>query len=297
MSMKEGVLIIDKPPGMTSHDVVNRVRRVSGIRRVGHAGTLDPLATGVLLLCLGRATRLVEYLVGHTKTYEATVRLGQTTDTYDADGKVVAERPSAGITTAAINEAMSKFRGRIRQRPPIYSAIKQQGQPLHKLARRGEEVEAPVRDVTIYELTLLAWSPPELHLRMVCSSGTYVRSLAHDLGEALGCGGHVTALRRTAVGPFTVGDALPLGKLTPDNLADHLQPMDVAVSHLPRLELTAAAAAQMQQGQRLAREANQPVGPLARAYDLDGRFMGVLESTEYGWRPRKVILPATEQDS
>jgi tRNA pseudouridine55 synthase len=206
MSDLSGVLCVDKPLGMTSHDVVGRTRRVAGLRRVGHAGTLDPLATGVLLLCLGRAARLIEYLVGHDKVYETTVRLGQTTATYDAEGEVLAERPFLHLTLSQIEAALEAFRGDIVQQPPIYSAIKQGGQPLYKLARQGKtEVARPYRPVTIHELTRLSWEPPHLSLRIACSSGTYIRSLGYDLGEALGCGGHLSALRRLAVGRFWAG--------------------------------------------------------------------------------------------
>ncbi|MEZ4517256.1 MAG: tRNA pseudouridine(55) synthase TruB [Chloroflexota bacterium] len=167
-----GVLVVDKPLGLTSHDVVQRVRRATGIRRVGHAGTLDPLATGVLVVCVGWATRLIEYLVDSRKTYETTVRLGRTTTTYDAEGEIVAERPAA-VTPDQLHAALIPFRGPIRQKAPAYSAIKKDGQPLYKAARRGEAVEAPVRQVTIDTLELLDFRPPDVDLRVVCSAGTY----------------------------------------------------------------------------------------------------------------------------
>lgn len=284
----EGVLNVDKPRGMTSHDVVNHVRRASGVRRVGHAGTLDPLATGVLLLCLGRATRLIEYLAGQPKTYEAAIRLGQVTNTYDAEGEVVAERP-VEVTASDITAALAQFRGPIRQRPPLYSAIKKGGQPLYKLARQGVEVEAPLRTVTIYELELLSWVTPTLTVRVVCSSGTYIRSLAHDLGKVLGCGGHVSALRRTAVGAFGVGTAVPLAELSGDNLRSFLLPADAAVRHLPRLELTSTDARRLQQGQRVAQQPDHPPAELVRVYDTAGRFIGVAVANGPYWQARKMF--------
>ena len=288
--MTEGLLNIDKPAGITSHDVVARVRRVAGVRRVGHAGTLDPLATGVLLVGVGPATRLIEYLVGQTKTYEAEVRLGQATNTYDAEGEVVAERPFSHITLAAITQTLDPFRGRIEQKPPIYSAIKKDGQPLYKLARQGIEVDVPTRQVTIYTLDLLGWDAPFLHLRVTCSAGTYIRSLAHDLGQVLGCGGHLTALRRTAIGSFTVETAVSLPDLTPTTLPTHLQPPDTAVAHLPRLTLTAQDAQQWQHGMRLTQQPDQPIdSPLARTYTENGRFIGISTAIDNQWQPKKVF--------
>ncbi|MCP4426576.1 MAG: tRNA pseudouridine(55) synthase TruB [Chloroflexi bacterium] len=286
----EGAINIDKPGGMTSHDVVNRIRRLTGVRRVGHAGTLDPLATGILLLGVGRATRLIEYLVGQRKTYEATIRLGQETDTYDADGEVAAERPFAHIASPQLQQALEPFRGPIQQRPPIYSAIKRDGQPLYKLARQGETVDIPLRDATIYELELLDFALPEARLRVTCSSGTYIRSLAHDLGRALGCGGHITALRRTAVGDFGLDTAVSLTDLTESNWHDWLRPSDTAVAHLPRLDITAAETDHLQHGRRPPRRPNLLPAPLTRAYDPDGRFIGIVAVNENYLQPRKIFL-------
>lgn len=284
-----GVLNIDKPSGLTSHDVVARLRRTTGIRRIGHAGTLDPLATGVLVVCLGRATRLIEYLIGQDKTYETTIRLGQTTDTYDADGEIVVERP-ADVTPEAIAAALEAFRGPIRQRAPAYSAIKRDGQPLYKLARRGEAVDPPVRDVTIHALEMLSYEPPLLTLRVACSSGTYIRSLAHDLGQALGCGGHVVALRRTAVGPFDIAAAVALDSLTPENWQAHLLPPDAAVAHLPAVAVNAEGSRALRLGQQAGDAAAYPPDTAARVYDDDGRFLGVAVAAGECWQPRKMLL-------
>lgn len=290
MSTTEGVLIIDKPAGLTSHDVVNQIRRLTGIRRVGHAGTLDPLATGVLLLCLGRTTRLVEYLVGHDKEYEVTIRLGQTTNTYDAEGEVVTERPFTHLTRTQIEQALAQFHGPILQKPPIYSAIKKDGRPLYKLARAGTEVDVPARTVTIYALEIRDIALPEIRLRVHCSSGTYVRSLAYDLGEALGCGGHVTALRRTAVGNFVAAHAIPLAELTVDNWQEHLLAGDTAVAHLPRLNLTDDQAAALQNGQHPLRQSTQPQALLLRAYDEANQFVGIVTAHEEYLQARKIFL-------
>ena len=289
MNDLSGILCVDKPLGMTSHDVVGRVRRVAGLRRVGHAGTLDPLATGVLLLALGRAARLIEYLVGHDKVYETTVRLGQTTATYDAEGNVLEERPFTHLILPQIEKALAQFRGNILQQPPLYSAIKQGGQPLYKLARQGKtEVERPYRPVTIHELTLLNWEPPNLALRIGCSSGTYIRSLGHDLGEALGCGGHLSALRRLAVGDFGLETAVPLDTLTPDNITNYLLPPETAVRHLPRLDLPETAAADILQGKPIPQE-SEPFAELVRAYGPNGEFLGVVTAEDDQWRARKMF--------
>lgn len=286
----EGLLNIDKPTGMTSHDVVNRIRKLSEIRRVGHAGTLDPLATGVLLLCIGRATRLVEYLVGHRKSYVATVRLGQATDTYDADGQIVAQN-AIHTSPIEIEQALPQFRGRIQQKAPVYSAIKRGGQPLYKLARQGKDVEPPLREVSIYDLQLLQWEEPFLQLNVVSSAGTYIRSLAHDLGEVLGCGGHITALRRTAVADFSVDQAIPLADLAKDNWTQQLQPSDTAVQHLARLDLAEQDAQRVRFGQRLPRQEDHPDASLVRLYEPGGQFIGIATARENTWQPHKIFLP------
>lgn len=287
-----GLIVIDKPIGPTSHDVVSRLRRLSGIRRVGHAGTLDPLAGGVLLVCLGPATRFVEYLVGLPKVYETTVRLGIATTTYDAEGDVTSERPVA-VTQEAIAGALDAFRGPIRQRVPPFSAVKQGGHPLYKQARRGETFELPEREVTIHALDLLSYEPPDLALRVAASSGTYIRSLAHDLGETLDTGGHITALRRTAVGAFTMAQAVALDALTPDSIAEHLLPPEAAVAHLPRATFDGTQAAQLGNGLRLLAPEDALPGDTA-AFGPGGRFLGVVVAEAGQWRPRKMILEGGE---
>ena len=213
--MKDGLLLVDKHNGCTSHDVVATARRILRIKKIGHCGTLDPSATGLLLLTVGRATRLTRFLIQAPKTYEGTIRFGINTDTYDLDGEVVRERPAEGLDEAAIRRAMEGFVGTSLQTPPPYCAKKVGGVKYYELARRGEAVPQDPKEVTIYGFEPLGdWSPgQDLAFRMSCVSGTYARSLANDLGEALGCGGVLSSLRRTKVGPFDVSDALPLDTL------------------------------------------------------------------------------------
>lgn len=290
--MISGLIIIDKPVGPSSHDVVQHVRRLSGVRRVGHAGTLDPLASGVLLVCVGQATRLIEYLVGHDKTYETTIRLGQSTTTYDSEGEITRERPVA-VSESQLQAALSAFRGPIRQTVPPFSAVKRGGRPLYKAARRGEAVELPVRDVVIHVLDIITFDPPFVTLQVICSSGTYIRSLAHDLGEALECGGHVVALRRTGVGDFSLEEAVALDALTADNLAAHLRSPESAVRQLPRLDVDAEEARRLMLGQRLPADPARWVGPIARVYGPGDRFLGVITVIEDVWQPRKMMSEQT----
>jgi tRNA pseudouridine55 synthase len=215
--MKDGLLLIDKEGGFTSHDVVQKVRRVLKQKKIGHCGTLDPDATGLLLLTLGTATRLTRFLIRAPKVYEGVIRLGSATDTYDSSGTVVSEAPAgavAALTRDQVAEAMRTFEGEIEQKPPAYSAKKVNGVKFYELARRGEEVPAEAKEVTVYEFTPLSdLEDGSFRFRLGCSSGTYARGLAHDLGEALGVGGHLAALRRTQIGSFTLESAIPLAGL------------------------------------------------------------------------------------
>jgi tRNA pseudouridine55 synthase len=222
----EGLLLVDKPGGMTSHDVVDRVRRTLGTRKVGHAGTLDPMATGLLVIGVGRATRLLRYLSGLDKDYEGTGRLGEETDTLDAEGRVVRTAP-VDITRAEVGRAMSELTGDLEQRPPAYSAVKVGGEALHRAARRGEAVEAPTRPIHVASFDLISFDGRDFGFRVRCSSGTYVRVLVADVGTALGCGAHLVALRRTRVGQFSLDEAVPL-----DAVGSPL-PVEQAVRHLP----------------------------------------------------------------
>jgi len=290
-----GVLNIDKPAGLSSHDVVNRVRRITGQRRIGHTGTLDPAATGVLVLCLGLATRLAEYVTEARKVYRASVRLGTRTSTWDSEGDVVAKVDATHITLPEVESALAAFVGAIQQVPPMYSAVKRQGQPLYKLARRGLDVERQPRAVTVYELTVEDWRSPELVLRVSCSKGTYIRALAHDLGVALGVGAHLAALRRLAVGAFTVERAVSLDTLAAEADAraweQYLQPSRDAVAHLPSVTVDEANVARLRLGQAVTLDAVPQLG-LHCAYRSDGELVAVLryQVDHDVWQPVKVLM-------
>lgn len=289
--MLEGILNIDKPSGMTSHDVVGRVRRVAEMRKVGHSGTLDPMATGVLVVCLGRATRLVEYLVGRPKTYYGTVRLGQTTDSYDADGTILTESVVPEITANMLEPMLEQFRGDILQIPPMVSAIKKDGKKLYELAREGKTVERPPRPVTIYQLDLLKIDLPEVTLRIQCSAGTYIRSIAYDLGELLGCGGHLSSLRREQVGEFGLETTVQLADLTSENIQTHLQLPERAVTHLPRVEVTLEEEKDLLDGKLVTQETGQPNGALMQTFNPSGRFVGLVTAHGGYWKAKKMFQP------
>ena len=294
--MTAGILNLNKPQGLTSHDVVDRVRALTHIRRVGHAGTLDPLATGVLLTCIGQATRVAEFLMAGHKVYRACARLGVTTDTYDADGSVVSES-TVEVSRAQVEAALSSFRGLVKQVPPMFSALKHKGTPLYRLARRGIEIERKPRSVEILRLDLMAWEPHELVLEMVCSPGTYVRALVHDLGQALGCGAHLTALTRLASGTYHLEDAVALEEFSraaaEDRWTEMLYPLDTALNCFPAVEMDALAAQQLCRGQAVRASSEEDVEEeeLARAYGPNGIFLAlvVYDSVASAWRPRKVF--------
>ena len=277
----EGLLLVDKPGGVTSHDVVDVVRRNLGTRKVGHAGTLDPMATGLLLVGVGRATRLLRFLGGLPKTYEGTMRLGIETTTLDADGDVVRET-TVDVTDVHVRDAMRTLVGESLQRPPAFSAVKVGGRKLYEAAREGERLEAEPRPVRVDAFDLLSYEAPDATFRVTCSGGTYVRVLAADVGAALGCGAHLVALRRTAIGPYGVGDAVP-----PDGVTEPL-PLDAAVGHLPRLDLEADEAEAASHG--------RPLGPagLTGPYGVfgpDGRLIGVYEDDGPRARPQVILAP------
>lgn len=295
MSGVFGLLNLYKPPGPTSHDLVAWVRRGTGVKRVGHAGTLDPAAAGVLVLCLGPATRLSEYVMGSPKTYVARVHFGVQTDTYDAQGALTAQDPRP-VTRAAVEAALVRFRGEIAQVPPMHSAIKHGGRKLYDLARVGQTVERAARRVTIGRLALTAWEPPVAVLEIDCSPGTYIRSLAHDLGQAVGVGAHLAALERTASGLFTAADAVPWetfrAALEAGTWADYLIPPDRALAAYPALHLDAEGTAAVLSGRLIAALPETAGHRLARAYDPDGRFIAVLERRGPSWKPHKVFAGA-----
>jgi len=251
--INSGILLIDKPEGPSSFEVVRRVRRALKVRKAGHAGTLDPFATGLLLLCLGEATKLVPFLMPEPKTYRAKVKLGEETDTQDPTGQVIAtsrELPRA----EQVLEAAARFLGEIEQTPPMYSALHHQGERLYRLARRGETVAVKPRRVTIYELQVEEVALPLVTLTVTCSQGTYIRTLAADLGRALGCGGHLAALRRLAVGPFRVEQALTLeamGELTREEVASRIIPLADCLPGFKALTVGSEEAEGLRQGRAL----------------------------------------------
>ncbi len=289
-----GLLNLHKPVGPTSHDVVAQVRRLTRIRRIGHAGTLDPLAAGVLVLCLGPATRLSEYAMRSPKRYRATVRLGATTTTYDAEGEIVTQQPLGDLTQAQIEAALEPFMGEIAQVPPMYSAIKQGGRRLYDLAREGQDVSREARQVTIDSIEVVALALPDVVLDVTCSPGTYIRSLAFDLGAALGVGGYLAGLTRMASGGFTLEDAVPLEAFEAAAQAgdwhNYLLPPERALPDATRLQLDEAQAARVLHGNAIAGAA--AMTDLACAFGPDGAFLAVLEAREGDiWQPVKVFQP------
>jgi len=242
----DGFLVIDKPAGITSHDVVARVRRVLNQKKVGHTGTLDPFATGVLPVALGDATKVISYLDESVKEYRAIMRLGITTDTQDCTGKVLQHKDCEKVTETLVLEAFANFTGTISQVPPMFSAIKQGGVPLYKLARLGEEVERTARQICIHSISLNQYQLPHVTFTVLCSRGTYVRTLANDIGDVLGCGAHLVELRRLRSGSFTEERAIPLEQLEKLSLEGQLPEVLIsplqALSHLPTIPLTASGA-------------------------------------------------------
>ena len=247
-----GFIVVDKPSGMTSHDVVARLRRILKTKKVGHTGTLDPFATGVLPVALGEGTKAIPYLDEGVKEYRAVMKLGVATDTEDLEGSVVSERPLDGIDEAAIRDALTIFIGTSFQIPPMFSALKQNGVPLYKLARKGEVVVRQPRQITVYSLLINRIELPLVEFTVRTSRGTYVRSLARDMGERLGCGAHLTALRRTESGPFTLEQARTLGQLQEEAASGPekvgIVSLNTALAHLPRVELTAEGERRVRNG-------------------------------------------------
>ena len=293
----DGVIALDKPKGVSSNDCVQRVKRLFAARKVGHTGSLDPLATGVLPLCLGEATKFSQFLLESDKRYYAEVRLGVATDSGDADGETIAERPIAGVTRRRIDRALDAFRGEIEQVPSMFSAVKHRGQPLYKLARQGIEVERDARPVTVYGNEVVDFAGDVLKLNIHCSKGTYVRTIAHDLGEVLGCGAHVFALRRTMAGPYGEADLVTFEQLEErrdaHQLDSLLRPVATAVGQWPQVELGAAPAFYLKQGQPVL-VPHSPTRGLVRLVEQtedDGRFIGIGEILDDGRvAPRRLIV-------
>jgi tRNA pseudouridine55 synthase len=289
MSRIDGILLLDKPPGLSSNQALQQAKRLLAARKAGHTGTLDPLATGMLPLCFGEATKVAGYMQAARKEYVTTFALGATTTTADADGEILERRPVPALDPAHVDAVLGRFVGRIRQRPPAYSAIKRDGVPLYALARRGEAVEAPERDVEIFAIERVALDAAALSLRVLCGSGTYIRSLAVDVGAALGCGAHVAALRRTFVDPFagrpmTTLDALAAG-------AEELLPVDAGLGGMPEVRVDAATLERLRRGQRIALD-DAPTAGVFRVYGAgDARLAALAERDASGAvRPTRVLV-------
>ena len=290
-----GVLVIDKPAGWTSHDVVARVRRLTRERRVGHAGTLDPAATGVLPVLVGDATRVVEFLADAAKGYLAEITLGVETDSYDIDGVVTATFDGSLPDEAAIERALEPFRGPIEQVPPMHSAIQVAGQRLYEAARRGEVIERAPRPVTVYELSIVAWAPPVLTVEIACSKGAYIRSIAHDLGRSLGTGAYLNNLVRTWTGPFRLDDAWTLADLAAALGDEPERDWELTATHPDSIVQDWSAAVISDDGReawRHGRAVDGPEvrgGPGVRVYDRVGNWLGIGRGAVGGIAPWKVV--------
>ena len=288
-----GVLVVDKPVGLTSHDVVQIIRKGTGIKRAGHTGTLDPRASGVLVILLGPAVRLSEYVSASDKRYQATIRLGQSTNTFDSEGVVSGEPVDVSkLSEEAFEDLLQGFIGEIQQIPPAYSAVKVQGKKAYERARNGEQVEMAPRTINVYSLELLEWAPPETVIDVFCSSGTYVRSLANDLGENLGVGAHLVGLRRTKSGRFTLRDAVSLRRLrdtfTTGEWSQFLIPASEALGDWPAVEMSAEEVDKVRHGHRI--PASEGSEGWARAITEQGDLVALVEHTEGEWQPRKVFF-------
>ncbi len=294
-----GVLVIDKPIGMTSHDVVNAVRFGTGIRRAGHTGTLDPRASGVLVILVGPAVRLSEYVSASDKRYQAIIRMGASTDTFDADGRFTQQSTSPfEVTETQFEQTLKQFVGEIEQTPPPYSAVKVRGRRAYDMARKGEEVELAPRKINVYHLEVLEWAPPEVVVDVHCSSGTYVRSLANDMGNALGCGGYLVGLRRTKSGRFSLRDATPLRKLQEafraGNWYQYLIPAAEALGDWPAIELDPDMVENVIHGHRIPANPADKAGinNLVRGVSMAGELVALMEldTATSEWQPKKVFF-------
>ena len=291
-NLVSGVLVVDKPVGLTSHDVVQIIRRGTGIRRAGHTGTLDPRASGVLVVLIGPAVRLSEFVSAEDKRYQATIHLGSSTDTYDAEGVTSQPEVPVDVSREAFTELLQQFIGEIEQIPPPYSAVKVQGERAYNMARRGEQVDLAPRIIHVHSLDLLEWAPPEVVIDVHCSSGTYVRSLAHDIGEQLGIGAHLVGLRRTRSGRFTLRDAVSLRRLREafeqGTWAQHLIPAAEALADWPAVELDQAGLEKVRNGNPI--PAEEGAKGLARAVSEQGDLVAIVELIGNEWKPRKVFF-------
>ena len=294
-----GVLVVDKPVGMTSHDVVEAIRRGTNIRRAGHTGTLDPRASGVLVILIGPAVRLSEYVSASDKRYQAIIRLGASTDTFDSEGKFVRSDQPINVTEEQFEAILKQYEGEIEQTPPPYSAVKVNGRPAYDMARKGEEVELAPRKITVHHLEVLEWAPPEIVVDVHCSSGTYVRSLANDIGNALGTGAYLVGLRRTKSGRFSLRDATPLRKLQEafqaGNWYQYLIPAAEALGEWPAIELAPDDVEEVRHGHRVKAAADAERPQLVRGVSMAGELIALMvpavgEDGSPEWQPKKVFF-------
>jgi tRNA pseudouridine55 synthase len=294
-----GVLVVDKPVGMTSHDVVQAIRNGTGLRRAGHTGTLDPRASGVLVILVGPAVRLSEYVSASDKRYQAIIRLGSTTDTFDADGKFTSPSQPVNVTEAQFEEVLKTFVGEIEQTPPPYSAVKVGGRKAYEMARQGEEVELEPRTIHVHHLEVLEWAPPEVVIDVHCSSGTYVRSLANDLGVKLGCGAYLVGLRRTKSGRFSLRDATPLRKLQEafraGNWYQFLIPAAEALGDWTAVELNPDEVEAVRHGHRVKAKEHDLENDKVRGVSTQGELVALMmkavnEDGSVEWQPKKVFF-------
>jgi tRNA pseudouridine55 synthase len=290
----DGIFNINKPRGMSSHDVVAIIRKHLKQKRVGHAGTLDPLASGVLPICVGQATRVAEYLSESGKAYQADIKFGTATDTYDAEGMITATASTAHLSLNLIEEALEQFRGPQTQYPPLFSAIKIEGQPAYKRARAGETIALEPRHIVIYSLKILAWIPPRLTLAIECSKGTYIRSLAHDLGTQIGCYAYLEALVRTRSGPFILSESITLEQFADAVARNSIQyyvfPLDKALEQYPAITLNVETTERAKHGNTFNNPGANHSG-LARVYDSNGAFVAIAvwDEEQQAWQPKKVF--------
>jgi tRNA pseudouridine55 synthase len=294
----DGIFSVNKPPGRTSFSVVSLVKRLSGESRVGHGGTLDPAAGGVLPVCLGQGTRVAEFLLDAPKAYRAEIEFGLATDTDDATGKIISQGDPSGVSRKRVLSALDSFRGLVSQTPPMYSAVKQGGQPLYKLARQGIKVERKSRPRWIYSLKLKSWQPPRATIEVECGRGTYIRALARDLGQLLGCGAHLKSLLRLRCGPFDIKDAVSLPQLEDAFREGYWQkfiyPIDSVLLHWAAVVVDNGAEVDIRNGRPLVLPGDDSLkasGERCRAYASDGSFLGVLKfNPKTGqWQPEKVF--------
>ena len=294
----DGILVLDKPAGISSMEVVRRIKRASGMRRVGHGGTLDPMATGVIPICLGRATRLMEYMLDSSKEYLGEVHLGISTDSYDAEGEITGRGDPSGVEREAIEDVLDSFLGQIEQVPPMFSALKRKGKRLYELARQGIEVEREPRSMTVHSIRLEDWNPPAATVHIECSRGFYMRSLAHDIGVQLGCGAHLKSLTRLRTGRFRIADAVSIEtaqkSFEEGSWSELLVGLDSVLGDLRAVIVGEREQAGIRNGRPVPLSEDDSAPPSDeefRAYSLDGEFLAIMrfDASDRCWRPNKVF--------